>query len=214
MKPPASPVSHLLTIARPGHSGIGYWLPGPRWIAVVAALITYMLVIGGPAVATPSTANVVASWPLDEATGTLARNSNGPGNDGALVGPPRWVTGRISSALAFDGTDEVDIGDIPDVNDIARVTLAAWIKRDALGAPVLLGKQTGGGRDLSIRAAADGRLYAGVGNGLTASGSVLLNDTLWHHVALVFDGTLLGNANRLKIYVDGVQRLRRSNRPF
>lgn len=32
------------------------------------------------------------------------------------------------------------------------------------------------------------------------------NDTLRHHIAIVYDGTLVGNANRLKMFLDGVQQ--------
>jgi len=52
----------------------------------------------------------------------------------------------------------------------------------------------------------DGVLYAHVPvSGGYAFGQAFVDfDTDWHHVAIVYDGTLTGNANRLKVYYDAV----------
>jgi chitodextrinase len=97
------------------------------------------------------------------------------------------------------------LGNITQINGVSKVTLAAWIKRSASGAKVFVGKQASN-QDLAIEAYSDGKVYFDLSKGSTASGSITLNDTAWHHVALVYDGTLTGNANRLKGYVDGAQK--------
>jgi hypothetical protein len=83
--------------------------------------------------------------------------------------------------------------------------VSAWIRRASAGSRVLLGKQSFG-HELSIRAWTDGRVYFGVGSGSYAYGWVALDDTAWHHVTLVFDGNGVGNAARLRGYVDGTAR--------
>jgi len=45
-----------------------------------------------------------------------------------------------------------------------------------------------------------------VSNGGSQYGSLSYTSTDWNHVALVFDGNLSGNENRLKAYINGVQQ--------
>lgn len=73
-------------------------------------------------------ADLVAYWPLDEGTGTIAVDVSGNGNDATINGNPTWQEGVFGQALAFDGSsdylqasvDNVPIGSSP-------FTVAAWI---------------------------------------------------------------------------------------
>ena len=152
----------------------------------------------------PST-NLAGYWKFDESSGTTAADASGNGLTGILNSTPTWGAGKVNNGLSFDGTDYVEVGAIPSITGASRVTLAAWIKRATTGAKVVLGKHTSTS-EFAIKALQDGQLYFRTSRGVTTYGRVLLNDTNWHHVALVFDGTLSGNANRLKGFVDGVQR--------
>ncbi|MHA4812706.1 LamG domain-containing protein, partial [Flavitalea flava] len=52
-------------------------------------------------------------------------------------------------------------------------------------------------------------MYVMVGNGSNSYGYTAANAVspgTWYHVAAVFDGTQTGDANRLKLYIDGVQQ--------
>jgi len=174
------------------------------WLGVAAVLA----LAGGTAglvSATPSSANLVAHWSYDQSSGTTLTDNSGNGHTGTFSGTPTWAAGKINNGLTLDGSDNVALGDITQVDGVGKVTLAAWIKRSAAGAKVFVGKQASN-QDLGIEAYSDGKLYFDLSKGSSASGSITLNDTAWHHVALVFDGTLTGNANRLKGYVDGVQK--------
>ncbi|MGB4833411.1 MAG: LamG domain-containing protein, partial [Candidatus Moraniibacteriota bacterium] len=79
-------------------------------------------------------------WKLDENTGTNAADASGNGNAGTLTNGPTWTTGRIGSAVTFDGTDDsINIPDSPlwDYNPGTQArTFSAWVNFDTLPASV------------------------------------------------------------------------------
>jgi len=111
-------------------------------------------------------------------------------------------------SLLFDGVDEyVGFGDITAMNGATTLTMSAWIKRDASNARVAIQKDLDASNRLGINVYDDGNIYVSVAEGASYSGgSFASNDTNWHHVALVFDGSGTGNAGRLKGYLDGVEQ--------
>ena len=155
--------------------------------------------------AAPLAADAVASWPLDEASGAVILDDSGNGHTGMLVSGPGRVAGKVGGALSFRSGSYVSIPDIVPINGAAALTLSAWIKRSSTNAKVLIGKQASG-HDVAIEAWDDGRIYFDVSAGSYADGYVTLNDTAWHHLALVYDGRATGNTGRLKGYVDGTLR--------
>lgn len=171
------------------------------------ALVALLVVNSGVtfAFATPSSTNLVAHWSYDQLAGTTLNDDSGNGHAGTFGSTPTWTAGKINNSLKFDGTDVVKLGNIAQINGISKLTLAAWIKRTATGSMVLLGKQTSN-QDVAIEAWSDGKVYFQMSKGSDTYGTLNLNDTAWHHVAMVFDGTQTGNANRLKAYVDGAQK--------
>jgi hypothetical protein len=50
------------------------------------------------------------------------------------------------------------------------------------------------------------QICAQVNNGADGGANAAFTSTVWNQLTMVFDGTLTGNANRLKIYVNGVQQ--------
>lgn len=66
-------------------------------------------------------------WKLDEADGSTAINSAGPGH-GTLMDAPTRVTGLIGGALQFNGTSQKVLLPSPGINS-NTVTLSAWVKR-------------------------------------------------------------------------------------
>jgi chitodextrinase len=174
----------------------------PKLGLSAAALV---MVGAGFVSATPSSTGLVAHWSYDQSTGTTLTDDSGNGHTGTFASTPTWAAGKINNGLTLNGTDNVAIGNITQINGASQVTLTTWIKRAANGAAVLVGKQASK-QDFGIEAYGDGKVYFDISKGADTYGTVTLNDTAWHHVALVFDGTQTGNANRLKAYVDGVQK--------
>lgn len=171
------------------------------------SLATLLIIIGGAGVvfAVPSTSGLVAHWSFDQSSGTTLTDNSGNGHTGTFSGTPTWSAGKINNALTFDGSDAVGLGNITQINNVGQLTLATWIKRAAVNAPIEIGKQTTN-QDVAIEAYSDGKVYFQMSKGSDTYGTITLNDTAWHHIAMVFDGTQTGNANRLKAYVDGVQK--------
>ncbi len=145
-------------------------------------------------------------------------DSSGNGNRGVPIdsnGTVSFQSGHYQQALDMDGVDDrVEIQPAPGLNNIAQVTVAAWVwptdmgnfqtrggianKADAYeptsGWSFGIGSST---RNLFINAAFDS------GINLYGNTSVsLITPSAWHHLALTWDGT--GNLSGAKAYVDGV----------
>lgn len=151
----------------------------------------------------------IASYSFDDGTGTTLSDSSGNGYDGVFSDSPTWTTGKHAGALSYDGTDNVDLGGALPISGVNKLTLMAWVRRAASREMVEIGRQSlDTGDTIAIEAWNDGNVYFGVsGPGGYAGGYVPLDDTNWHHVVLVFDGTQSGNVARLKGYIDGFPQI-------
>ncbi|MCH8219699.1 MAG: LamG domain-containing protein, partial [Planctomycetes bacterium] len=142
-------------------------------------LICWMFVL---AVLLPGTANaeLVGHWRFNEGTGTVALDSSGNGNDGTLTGA-QWVPGQLGGALAFDGDDWVDFGDVLNIAD--TISIACWVNPAGLSGDngwvarwdVYAFKSSG----TSLRFTTPGILDYTAGNTTLVAGE-------WQHVAVTF----------------------------
>ena len=103
------------------------------WIVVSAAVLGFDSSTPEPErpnAATARQASVVASWHLDERSGTTARDSSGHGHDGAIVGPVALgIPGKAETAYRFVPQSAVVVRDAPDLHPgRARVTISYWLK--------------------------------------------------------------------------------------
>ena len=74
------------------------------------------------------TEGLILYLPFDEASGIIARDMSGYGNDGEILGARR-VQGKNGSGLAFNGVSSyVEVPYDKMFNLIEAVTLAAWVK--------------------------------------------------------------------------------------
>ena len=76
-----------------------------------------------------SSVGPVAYWKFDDASGNVASDSSGNGNDGTVQGGAVWSTGKIDGALSFDGTD--DNVSVPAINN-QELTISAWIFKNSV----------------------------------------------------------------------------------
>lgn len=122
-------------------------------------------------------------------------------------------------ARDFDGVDDnIDFGDINDLDGVAQLSAAIWWWQDAGQAfTSALGKisadtnsgwsiQHPGATGYGTSTTTDFLLTirnAGVFGGFT---EINPSTGAWHHVVLVYDGSLTGDSNRLKCWVDGTQQ--------
>jgi len=71
--------------------------------------------------------NLVAYWPLDDGSGTKARDASGNGHDGTLEGDAEWILGKYGQALDFGAGDGYVVVPDDDELDLSQaVTYMGW----------------------------------------------------------------------------------------
>ena len=153
-----------------------------------------------------ASADLVAHWPLDEGTGTIAEDVTGNGNDGTLQGEPLWVAGKYGAALEFDGDDYVDCGNQDILNfGTNDWTITAWIKTTQIDRGTIFangGDNAGGVRfTLATHEANADRITLTTDDDSTkaqALGGTVVIDGQWYHVAAMREGTTIS------VHVNGV----------
>ena len=84
-----------------------------------------------------------------------------------------------------------------------KLTMACWIRRPTSGTIQNVGFTDAANNSFAITHYSDNFLYPVVSNNSSSYGYVAQNITGWNHFALVFDGSLTGNSNRMKLYRNG-----------
>lgn len=161
--------------------------------------------------APPAATGPVGYWKFDEGSGGTANDSSGNFNSGILTGgptgPPTWSSGRVNSALSFDGVDDyVQVGNRSSLIVSTALTMSAWIMptvNDAAGSHVILNKE--GEYELGINNGEISWTIANnspgwAGNWRTSHYAAPAN--VWTHVAVTYDSTMAGN--NVKVYVNGL----------
>ncbi|MGD9731370.1 MAG: LamG-like jellyroll fold domain-containing protein [Desulfamplus sp.] len=147
-----------------------------------------------------------ATWHIDESATT-------PDNNGypslAWQGLRHQVAAQVNNALHFDGTNDiVDVGDVAVFQSASQYTVEAWVKFDGFAnwGTVFAKRTSDSNRAVMLQCYSNtGQMGVAVngGYGYTASA---LSTGIWYHVAIVYDGSQLTDAERLKFYVNGVSQ--------
>jgi hypothetical protein len=148
-------------------------------------LLCFVLLLS---VSSTASAELVAHWPLDEGSGTVAHDTSGNGNDGTFNGEPQWVSGFTGGALEFDGVDDyVAIGDL---DLTGSFTLTFWMRPSSLpgGWHSVVMKEYDYGFEF------DGtNLLGRVGDGAGGWGATVTTTisepAVWYHIALTWNGS-------------------------
>ncbi|NIQ11129.1 MAG: hypothetical protein GWN67_17985, partial [Phycisphaerae bacterium] len=143
---------------------------------------------------------LVAHWKFDEISGSTATDSAGT-NNGALIGPPTWTSGRLDGALSFDGAGDYVV--FAPVGPLASDTFTAqaWVRLDASAGPwnpVLMQNTSVGnyGFFFYISNKRPDVYIFGSSGFVQASSPETINANQWYHVAIT------NNGSELKLYVD------------
>ncbi len=152
-----------------------------------------------------------AHWKLDEGAGLFAADSTPNDYTGELRNGPLWkpTGGMLGGALQFDGVD--DFVTAPFVLNPAEGPLSvfAWVNGgDDREVIITQTNDAGGGvgREWLQIDTADGTLVTRLTDGMSKLGcDVVITDGLWHHVGVVWDGSLR------YLYVDGYEVARDSS---
>jgi hypothetical protein len=98
---------------------------------------------------------LVATYGFEETSATMAVDTAGL-NPGTLNGPTRSASGRLGSALSFDGVnDRVDVADSNSLDVTTGMTLEAWVLPAAGGWWTAILKERPGGVAHAMYASTD-----------------------------------------------------------
>ena len=151
---------------------------------------------------------IVGDWSFDENSGSIAYDTSGWKNDGAIINGVVWTGGEYNPALEFDGADDyVDCGNDPslDFTNTDDFTLELWAKKyDNLPSGNVMGLA-----GKNVKYAIDyyfeqNKLRAGIRNSedgqyiITADAPNNLLD--WTYVAFTYESE---KSDGMKLYVNG-----------
>jgi hypothetical protein len=139
-------------------------------------------------------------------TGTTWTDLSKNGNNGTLVGGPTFDSSNLGS-IVFDGTNKyISVAKQNYFVGVTQFSMCAWMKRTLSNTLVIISQVESLSNDIAFELWSDGYAYFEVGNGSNSYGRVLNSSTSWQFLSMVYNGTLVGNANRLKGYINGVEQ--------
>lgn len=163
-------------------------------------------------IAAPATNDpTLALWlKFDESSGTLAADSSGNTNNGAVVGGATWLpTGGVrQGAVSVNGSNAfVSVADAPLLDNTAAFTLAFWFRAssyNSAGAGLVSKRNAiSDNNAYTTYLLTDRLIYVDVdGNGNRFSSATTFDTNRWYHLALTFNGSL-ASTQRVRLYVDG-----------
>jgi len=160
---------------------------------------------------------LVVYWPLDEQSGTIAKDMSGNGNDGTVSAGPTWVPGKIDGAIKFAGAGDVRGPHI--ALDNQSFTIAMWINPSLTGSQILFSEQQSSSTDLNMHfriggtgstdAPVNGVRFGFYSNDLDTTANVLQANN-WYHVVFWYNF----ENQRRRIYINGVQAADAAATPY
>lgn len=166
---------------------------------LIAEVILIIGILAGSSYADIDSASVVGIWLLDEDGGTQVADSSDNGHVGEIKGNVNWVQGKFGSALEFPGTSGnlVSIPQTPEL-DLFTFTIVAWYKGEDTGSwQYLVSKEIPhNSRNYSIgvnkgTGVMTTQITVGAEQWKTATGTTVLTDGEWYHMAGTYDGTFI-----------------------
>lgn len=154
----------------------------------------------------PDDFSLVGHWPLNEGSGTTAKDISLQGNDGTITAGAGGYSADspFRQSYDFDGADtKIDCGSPAILDDIEKLTAMAWVKADGLGegsVSFIFGKSNWRLHVQATEEIAFLSTRASV-NGVWSSNSNALPPGGWHLVTVVYDRSDV--ANDPVFYVDG-----------
>lgn len=170
-------------------------------------LLLFSMVICSAALAQAPTDSLIVHYTFDEADGAVAVDQSGNGNDGYLKNNPERVEGVNGYALQFNGSDNYVVNDA--VNGLptgsSSRTMTFWAKYDVAQPGKVFAGYGSTSKCKNFQFGFDRKDATKLGfygwNSCDYTTSILSNllaDGVFHHFAVVYDGSLV------KFYIDGI----------
>ncbi len=160
--------------------------------------------------------DLIGYWSFDQGSGTIAPDFSSSQKNGILTNfaSPSTTTsgwkeqGQVRGNLVFDGVnDYVNLGAYSQTDGVPKLTVSGWVyKRSGTVSGAMFAKYNGTNDWLAVPYFFSGDLYVVMSNGSFSYGVMSSTLSGWAYYTMVFDGTETGNANRLKLYINGVQQ--------
>ena len=151
--------------------------------------------------------SLVLYLPLYELDGGAFKSKDAHGHLCTVTGALWRPDGRY-----FDGTDdEIDCGDISEFNSVSALTVEGWFKQTTIDVNAdIWVKRVDAVNRIALQTQTNGNMYCYLANAAEMHGSLdysaVISSGVFFHGVFVFDGSLIGNANRLKMFVDTVSQ--------
>jgi hypothetical protein len=143
---------------------------------------------------------LIGWWKFDEKDGNIAADSSGNGNNGTLIGNPKWQPqgGKIGGAIELSGKgDYVKIANESAFDITNQITISAWVNIRSIPQEwtAIITKGDAAWRISTEHF--DNMIHFGVGHYdfLKSKGRLSFNQ--WHHILCVNEG------QKISIYFDG-----------
>lgn len=173
-------------------------------LAMLVFVFVFMSFLGQSYAENP---NTVGMWLFDEGSGNQVRDSSGNGHTGvAADGELNWGEGKFGKALELSGDGPPIFVEHDDAFNLDVFTIECWVKVEAIGDwQTIVAKRSEGATDTNYiieihwqtnipRAALSS---GGVWKAGVVSGTTVVTDGTWHHLATTYDG------KEFKIYMNG-----------
>ena len=149
-------------------------------------------------------ADVVAAYSFDAGSGTTLADVSGNGNNGTITSATWTASGKVGSALVFNGSSaRVQIPDAASLDLTTAITIEAWVYPTAnqAGWRTIVQKQAD---SYLLHASSQGSMRPATSATLTTGESPLISSSqipvnTWTHLAMSYDGTAL------RLFVNGNQ---------
>jgi hypothetical protein len=153
--------------------------------------------------------SLVGWWKMEDIGCGRLVDYSGYDNYGTLQGGAAFAEGYLGDALSFDGTDDfVDCGADASLTDVGSVSVAAWIKMNAVGRDQKIASDQDnakGGYKLGVYSG-NNLVEFEIRTGANAAvlnrsmpGGMILDPDTWYHVTGVYD-----KGSAIRTYVNGV----------
>ncbi len=130
-----------------------------------------------------------------------------PGTGANIASNPVGIHGNSRCAEFNGNNSNYNLGDVAELNAVTAFTIAFWMRQDVLASfDRIFWKYDDVNNNIFIFTLAGPIMRCQVVDGIPVTASfdysTVVSAGQWHHVAWVFDGSGVGNADRLMCYVD------------